>query len=242
VVLFHTTFQSDMPLDDWAEADRREVDPPLEVESARWFAGATLDWWVRDWREWWGGVRGPDSRQRWVRASDLSTDRRGQITDGIGAGARWRPAAGSPGRRRHCATPWRSGSCTWCRCPAPDRSAGRRRLGRRSPHDWQVRREPGNPRSLRSVTGLPCLPRHTVPLVEPRFRRGAGQQASRSSRSGNVGRRQQASVVMSPFPGIINASTTNCMLTLPVIAVWFPTCWVCMHVTRSRRIASERAA
>jgi hypothetical protein len=26
--------------------DRREVNPPIEVESATWSAGGTLDWWV----------------------------------------------------------------------------------------------------------------------------------------------------------------------------------------------------
>jgi hypothetical protein len=28
----------------YAEADRREVDPPIEVERATWSAGGTLDW------------------------------------------------------------------------------------------------------------------------------------------------------------------------------------------------------
>ena len=32
----------------YGEADRREVDPPIEVESATWSAGGTLDWWVKD--------------------------------------------------------------------------------------------------------------------------------------------------------------------------------------------------
>ena len=54
------------------EADRREVDPPIEVELApAWSAGGQLDWWVRERREWWGRVRGPDGRQRWVKAVDL---------------------------------------------------------------------------------------------------------------------------------------------------------------------------
>ncbi|HLM20056.1 MAG TPA: hypothetical protein VK390_00850 [Propionibacteriaceae bacterium] len=63
----------------YAEADRREVNPPIEVESATWSSGGTLDWssggtldwWVKERREWLGRVRGPNGRQRWVRAADL---------------------------------------------------------------------------------------------------------------------------------------------------------------------------
>jgi hypothetical protein len=51
--------------------DRRAVDPPIEVEAATWSPGGTLDWWVRERREWFGRVRGPDGRQRWVKAGDL---------------------------------------------------------------------------------------------------------------------------------------------------------------------------
>jgi hypothetical protein len=51
--------------------DRREVDPPVEVESATWSVGGTLDWWGKDRMEWFGRVRGPDGRQRWVKATDL---------------------------------------------------------------------------------------------------------------------------------------------------------------------------
>lgn len=36
----------------YAEADRRKVDPPIEVETATWSAGGTLDWWVKERREW----------------------------------------------------------------------------------------------------------------------------------------------------------------------------------------------
>jgi hypothetical protein len=28
--------------------DRREINPPIEVESATWSAGGTLDWWILD--------------------------------------------------------------------------------------------------------------------------------------------------------------------------------------------------
>jgi len=62
---------SDDDVQQFAEADRREVDPPIEVESATWSAGGQLDWWVKDRQEWLGRVRGKDGRQRWVKAVDL---------------------------------------------------------------------------------------------------------------------------------------------------------------------------
>jgi hypothetical protein len=55
----------------YGQADRREVDPPVQIEAATWSPGGTLDWWVKERREWWGRVRGSDGRQRWVRAVDL---------------------------------------------------------------------------------------------------------------------------------------------------------------------------
>ena len=61
-----------------AEADRREVDPPIQVEMATWSKAGQLDWWVKERQEWWGRVRGANGRQRWIRAGDL------------------RPASGSP--------------------------------------------------------------------------------------------------------------------------------------------------
>jgi hypothetical protein len=69
-----SVFESDMRDFDptqYGEADRREVNPPIEVESATWSAGGTLDWWVKDRLEWLGRVRGPDGRQRWIKAADL---------------------------------------------------------------------------------------------------------------------------------------------------------------------------
>jgi hypothetical protein len=42
----------------YAEADRREVDPPIAVETATWSGGGTLDLWVKERREWFGRVRG----------------------------------------------------------------------------------------------------------------------------------------------------------------------------------------
>jgi hypothetical protein len=35
-----------------AEADRREVDPPIQVETARWSTAGQLDWWVKERQEW----------------------------------------------------------------------------------------------------------------------------------------------------------------------------------------------
>jgi hypothetical protein len=63
----------DMELDpsQYGEADRREVDPPILVESATWSPGGQLDWWVKEGQEWLGRVRRADGRKRWVKASDL---------------------------------------------------------------------------------------------------------------------------------------------------------------------------
>ena len=54
-----------------AEADRREVDPPIEVQAATWSPGGRLDWWVKERQEWWGRVRDANGRQRWIKAVDL---------------------------------------------------------------------------------------------------------------------------------------------------------------------------
>jgi hypothetical protein len=62
---------SDEDVQQFAEADRRVVDPPIHVESATWSNAGQLDWWVRERQEWWGRVRGADGRQRWIRAVDL---------------------------------------------------------------------------------------------------------------------------------------------------------------------------
>jgi hypothetical protein len=53
------------------ESDRVEVQPPVEAETATWSAAGTLDYWVKEERESWGRVRGPDGRQIWIRAADL---------------------------------------------------------------------------------------------------------------------------------------------------------------------------
>jgi hypothetical protein len=45
----------------YGEADRREVDPPVEVETATWSPGGTLDWWVKERQQWLGrSVGGTD--------------------------------------------------------------------------------------------------------------------------------------------------------------------------------------
>jgi hypothetical protein len=69
---------SDDDLRHLAEAERREVDPPIAVDVATWSAAGRLDWWVKERQQWLGRVRGADGRQRWVKAADL------------------RPASGSP--------------------------------------------------------------------------------------------------------------------------------------------------
>jgi hypothetical protein len=53
------------------EGDRREVKPPIEVESATWSAAGELGYWVRDSQEWWGRLRGPDGHQVGIKAVDL---------------------------------------------------------------------------------------------------------------------------------------------------------------------------
>jgi hypothetical protein len=37
-----------------SEEDRREVNPPIQVESASWSSAGVLDYWVKDSQEWWG--------------------------------------------------------------------------------------------------------------------------------------------------------------------------------------------
>jgi len=58
-------------LEQRAAADRREVDPPIQVQTATWSKAGQLDWWVKDRKLWWGRLRGPDGRQRWVKAANL---------------------------------------------------------------------------------------------------------------------------------------------------------------------------
>jgi hypothetical protein len=47
---------SDDDLERFVAADRREVDPPVRVETATWSRAGQLDWWVLERRprwEWW---------------------------------------------------------------------------------------------------------------------------------------------------------------------------------------------
>ena len=62
---------SDDEVQQHAAADRREVDPPIQVEAATWSKAGQLDWWVKERQQWLGRVRGADGRQRWVKAVDL---------------------------------------------------------------------------------------------------------------------------------------------------------------------------
>jgi len=66
-----------MQVDDYDEADRHKVNPPIEMESAMWSASGTLDWWVKERGKWLGRVRGQDGRQKWVKASDLRPAKEG---------------------------------------------------------------------------------------------------------------------------------------------------------------------
>jgi hypothetical protein len=43
---------SDHEVQPRAEADRREVDPPIQVDTATWSRAGPLGWWVKDRREW----------------------------------------------------------------------------------------------------------------------------------------------------------------------------------------------
>jgi hypothetical protein len=61
----------DLDPSQYEQADRREVNPPIPVEAATWSPGGTLDWWVKERQEWFGRVRGPDGRQRWIRSAEL---------------------------------------------------------------------------------------------------------------------------------------------------------------------------
>jgi hypothetical protein len=62
----------DLDPSQYGEADRREVNPPIQIQTATWSKAGQLDWWVKDRREWWDRVRGADGRQRWIRAVDVN--------------------------------------------------------------------------------------------------------------------------------------------------------------------------
>jgi hypothetical protein len=62
---------SDADVQQFAEADRRAVDPPIEVQTASWSKAGQLDWSISERQEWLGRVRGTDGSQRWIRVGDL---------------------------------------------------------------------------------------------------------------------------------------------------------------------------
>jgi hypothetical protein len=62
---------SDTDLEQIAEADRRVVDPPIQVDTATWSKAGQLDWWVKERQQWLGRVRAADGKQRWINAADL---------------------------------------------------------------------------------------------------------------------------------------------------------------------------
>ena len=79
VTLVETMFELTVEFDpsQYGEADRREVDPPVEVQVAKWSAAGTLDWWVKERQQWLGRVRGHDGRQKWIRAADIRPAKEG---------------------------------------------------------------------------------------------------------------------------------------------------------------------
>jgi hypothetical protein len=42
------SFMRDLDPTQYGEADRRQVDPAIEVQVAKWSTGGTLDWWVKE--------------------------------------------------------------------------------------------------------------------------------------------------------------------------------------------------
>jgi hypothetical protein len=78
----------DLDPSQYGEADRREVDPPIEVESATWSAGGQLHWWVKERQEWWGRVPGQDGHQGSepsIFVAPVATRGRSSSSDVIGA-------------------------------------------------------------------------------------------------------------------------------------------------------------
>jgi hypothetical protein len=73
----------DLDPEQYSEADRREVNPPIPVDVATWSHAGQLDWCVKERRprlEWFGRVRGVDGRQRWIKAVDLRPTKAGEST------------------------------------------------------------------------------------------------------------------------------------------------------------------
>ena len=55
---------SDDEVQQHAAADRRGIDPPIQVKAVMWSKAGQLDWWVKEPQQWLGRVRGKDGRQR----------------------------------------------------------------------------------------------------------------------------------------------------------------------------------
>jgi hypothetical protein len=57
------------------QADRREVSPPIEVESATWSAAGDLDYLLKERQEWWGPGTACRPTSGVIRAVDLRAAR-----------------------------------------------------------------------------------------------------------------------------------------------------------------------
>jgi hypothetical protein len=62
----------------YSEADRRAVDPPVQVEMATWTKAGQLDWWVKEREQWLGQVGVQTAVNGWIRAADLRRAENGQ--------------------------------------------------------------------------------------------------------------------------------------------------------------------
>jgi hypothetical protein len=71
IMFWSDTDLSDVEVQQHAAADRRGIDPPIQVKAVMWSKAGQLDWWVKEPQQWLGRVRGKDGRQRWIRAVDL---------------------------------------------------------------------------------------------------------------------------------------------------------------------------
>ena len=56
----------DAEVEQHAEADRREVDPPIQVETAMWSEAGQLDWWAKGT----AGLVGSRTQRRWPQTVD----------------------------------------------------------------------------------------------------------------------------------------------------------------------------
>jgi hypothetical protein len=80
-----------------AAANRRAVEPPVEVEVAVWESAGVLEHWVRERQEWWGRVRHQSGTIEWVRAADLRRLGPGSAARGVAGPAQPPGPAGPAG-------------------------------------------------------------------------------------------------------------------------------------------------